>query len=152
MIAVAHQFSSCSSQSEQQPEAWRFVPDTILPGYQWAPQWVPARTPTVHWSPISGKAVGGPCDQTAQYTVQKHPKQGSGAMSVQGQSARRALSVARRSKRTTTTDAEMFDDFRVHTCGTRGTSIVCEMSDVIQESVILDSRRRTSTEIRYVKT
>ena len=46
--------------AEQQPEGWRFVPDTILPGYQWAPQWVLARTPTVHWGPISGKAVGGP--------------------------------------------------------------------------------------------
>ena len=48
------------SQQLQQPEGWRFVPDTILLGYQWAPQWVPARTPTVHWGPISGKAVGGP--------------------------------------------------------------------------------------------
>ena len=44
----------------EQPEGWRFVPDTILPGYQWAHQWLPARTPTVHWGPISGKAVGGP--------------------------------------------------------------------------------------------
>ena len=26
------------SQQLQQPEGWRFVPDTILPGYQWAPQ------------------------------------------------------------------------------------------------------------------
>ena len=47
-------------QQLQQPEGWRFVPHTILPGYQWAPQWVPARTPTVHRGPISGKAVGGP--------------------------------------------------------------------------------------------
>ena len=60
---------------EQQPEGWRFVPDTILPGYQWAPQWVPARTPTVHWGPISGKAVGGP--NTVQHSrsqCEKHPK------------------------------------------------------------------------------
>ena len=48
------------SQQLKQPECWRFVLDTILPGYQWAPQWVPVRTPTVHWGPISGKAVGGP--------------------------------------------------------------------------------------------
>ena len=48
------------SQQLQQPEGWRFVLDTILPQYQWAPQWVPVRTPTVHWGPISGKAVGGP--------------------------------------------------------------------------------------------
>ena len=48
------------SQQLQQPEGWRFVLDTILPGYQRAPQWLPARTPTVHWGPISGKAVGGP--------------------------------------------------------------------------------------------
>ena len=47
--------ASAVAAEEQQPEGWRFVPDTILPG-----QWVPARTPTVHWGPISGKAVGGP--------------------------------------------------------------------------------------------
>ena len=73
--------------AEQQPEGWRFVPDTILPGYQWAPQWVPARTPTVHWGPISGKAVGGP--NTVQHSrsqCEKHPKHGSGATSIQGKS------------------------------------------------------------------
>ena len=71
----------------EQPEGWRFVPDTILPGYQWAPQWVPARTPTVHWGPISGKAVGGP--NTVQHSrsqCEKHPKYGSGAMSIEGKS------------------------------------------------------------------
>ena len=41
--------------AEQQPEGWRFVPDTILPGYQWAPQWVPARTPTAHWARSAGR-------------------------------------------------------------------------------------------------
>ena len=66
---------------------WRFVPDTILPGYQWAPQWVPARTPTVHWGPISGKAVGGPNTVQHSSTVQKHGKHGSGAMSNQGKNA-----------------------------------------------------------------
>ena len=71
----------------EQPEGWRFVPDTILPGYQWAPQWVPARTPTVHWGPISGKAVGGP--NTVHHSrsqCEKHPKKGSGAMSFLGKS------------------------------------------------------------------
>ena len=49
VIAVAHQLSLQHSQLEQQPEGWRFVPDTILPGNRRAPQWVPARTPTAHW-------------------------------------------------------------------------------------------------------
>ena len=62
------------SQQLQQPGSWRFVPDTILPGYQWAPQWVPARTPTVHWGPISGKALGGPNTVQHSSTVQKHCK------------------------------------------------------------------------------
>ena len=70
------------SQQLQQPEGWRFVPDTILLGYQWAPQWVPARTPTVHWGPISGKAVGGPNTVQRSSTEQKHGKHGSGAMSI----------------------------------------------------------------------
>ena len=76
---------SAVAAAEQQPEGCRFVPDTILPGYQWAPQWVPARTPTVHWGPISGKAVGGPNTVQHSSTVQKHGKHGSGAL------ARRAL-------------------------------------------------------------
>ena len=38
---------------------WRFVPDAILPGHRRAHWWVPARTPTVHQCPHSGKAVGG---------------------------------------------------------------------------------------------
>ena len=73
--------------AEQQPEGCRCVPDTILPGYQWAPQRVPARTPTVHWGPNSGKAVSGP--NTVQHSrsqCEKHPKHGSGAMSIQGKS------------------------------------------------------------------
>ena len=75
MVARAHtQPAQCNAAAEQQPEGWRFVPDTILPGYWWAPQWVPARTPTVHWCPISGKAVGGPNHSSAQRTVQIHPK------------------------------------------------------------------------------
>ena len=47
----------------------------LCPWYH--PAWVSVgtpRTPMVHWGPISGKAVGSPRDQTAQYTVQKHPK------------------------------------------------------------------------------
>ena len=78
----AHTHAAVASVSaEQQPEGWRFVPDTILPGYQWTPQWVPVRTPTVHWGPISGKAVGGPAHSLTQqcrvqyssHTAQKHP-------------------------------------------------------------------------------
>ena len=65
---------SAVAAAEQQPEGWRFVPDTILPGYQWAPQWVPVRIPTVHWGPISGKAVGGPNTVQHSSTVQKHGK------------------------------------------------------------------------------
>ena len=40
--------------TEFQPDGWRFVPDTILPGYQCAPQWVLARTPMVHGGPYAG--------------------------------------------------------------------------------------------------
>ena len=65
---------SAVAAAEQQPEGWRFVPDTILPGYQWAPQWVPARTPAVHWGPISGKAVGGPNTVQHSSTVQETPQ------------------------------------------------------------------------------
>ena len=41
-------------------KGWRFVPDAILPGHRRAPQWVPARTPTVHQGLNSRRAVGGP--------------------------------------------------------------------------------------------
>ena len=78
---------SAVATAEQQPKSWRFVPDTILPGYQWALRWVPARTPTVHWGPISGKAVGGPNTVQHSNTVQKHGKHGNGATSIQGRSA-----------------------------------------------------------------
>ena len=67
-----HAAVSAVEAAEQQPEGWRFVPDTVLP--QWAPQWVLARTPTVHWGPISGKAVGGPNTVQHSSTVQKHGK------------------------------------------------------------------------------
>ena len=77
-----HAAAAAVAAAEQQPEGWRFVPDTILPGYQWAPQWVPARTPTVHWGPISGKAVGGPNIVQHSSTVQKHGKHGSGALAA----------------------------------------------------------------------
>ena len=67
MVARAHTYpAQCNAAAEQQPEGWRFVPDTILPGYQWAHQWDPARTPTVQWGQISGKAVGGPNHSSAQ--------------------------------------------------------------------------------------
>ena len=88
LIARARMQQSQQLQQQlQQPEGWRFVPDTILLGYQYALQWVPARTPTVHWGPISGKAVGGPNTVQHSSTVQKHGKHGSGAMSIQGRSA-----------------------------------------------------------------
>ena len=74
--------------AKQQPEGWRFVPDAILPGYQWAPQWVPARTPTVHWGTISGKAVGGPNTVQHSSTVQKHGKHGSGALATRALATR----------------------------------------------------------------
>ena len=74
-IARAHMQQLQQSQQLQQPEGWRFVLDTILPGYQWAPQCVMARTPTVHWGTISGKAVGGPNTVQHSNTVQKHGKQ-----------------------------------------------------------------------------
>ena len=59
LIARAFMQQLQQSQQLQQPEGWRFAPDTILLGYQWASSWVPVRTLTVHWGPISGKAVGG---------------------------------------------------------------------------------------------
>ena len=65
-----HAAVSAVAAAEQQPEGWRFVLDTILPGYQW----VPARTPTVHWGPISGKTVGGPNTDQHISTMQKHGK------------------------------------------------------------------------------
>ena len=46
-----------------QPHSWRSAPDAILPGHRRAPQWVPARTPTVHWGPNNGEAVGGPYER-----------------------------------------------------------------------------------------
>ena len=45
---------------------WRFVSDAILPGHRRAPQWVPARTLPVHWSPrIAGRLWVARLDQTA---------------------------------------------------------------------------------------
>ena len=56
----------CSSAADK---GWCFVPDTILLVHRRAPQWVPARTPTVHWGPDSGKAVGGPSRSDSRYTA-----------------------------------------------------------------------------------
>ena len=45
-----HEHEDIDKSTLQQPQnCWRFVPDTILSGYQWSPQWVPARTPTALW-------------------------------------------------------------------------------------------------------
>ena len=70
-------------------------------------------TPTVHRCP-KGMAVGS--------TVQKHPKHGSGAMSIQGKSFKTIHEDQCRN----------VDDCRVHKNGPRGTcvdSVQCEMSD-----------------------
>ena len=61
--AVQQQSSSAAD------EGWRFVPDAILPGHRSAPQWVPARTPTVHWGADSGKAVGGSSKPDSRHTA-----------------------------------------------------------------------------------
>ena len=80
LIARAHMQQQSSSQ-----RGWRFVPDTILPGYQWAPQWVPARTPTVHWARSAGRPWVARAEfSTADHSVRNTPKHGSGAMSIQG--------------------------------------------------------------------
>ena len=50
-------------------KGWRFVPDAILLGHRRAPQWVPARTPTVHWGLNSRKAEGGPFGSDSRYTA-----------------------------------------------------------------------------------
>ena len=52
-VAHTHAAVSAVAAAEQQPEGWRFVPDTILPG----------------------KAVGGPNTVQHSSTVQKHTKQ-----------------------------------------------------------------------------
>ena len=143
VVARAHmKTAQCNAATEQQPEGWRIVdPPPCLGGstHRWVlvdnPQYTGAR---------KGMAVGGPRDQTAQYTVQKHPKNGSGAMSIQGKSACHPLSVARRSKRTTTISAAMLT---IAVCA--HASMVSIRTVVI---VISDYRRQTSTEIRCVKT
>ena len=85
VFVVAQSFQQ-SQQLQQSAAAarggWRFVLGTILLGYRYAPQWVPARTPTVHWGPISGKPVGGPNTVQHSSTEQKHGKHGSGALAT----------------------------------------------------------------------
>ena len=64
---------------------------------------------------------------TAQYTVQEHPKHGSGATSIQGKSVECCKTVHEDHDH----QCRNVDDFRVHTCGTRGTcvdSVQCERS------------------------
>ena len=61
------QAQRCSSSAAD--KGWRFVSDATLRGHRRAPQWVPARTPTVHWGPDSGKAVGGPSRSDSRYTA-----------------------------------------------------------------------------------
>ena len=67
MDARAHMCSAqCMAAAEQQPEGWRVVPDTILPGYQWHPSGSRQGHPRCTGGPISGKAVGGPNHISAQ--------------------------------------------------------------------------------------
>ena len=59
-----NQTSACDTQHYAQAHqhartSWRFAPDAILPGHRRAHWWVPARTPTEHQCPHSGKTVGG---------------------------------------------------------------------------------------------
>ena len=61
----------CSSAADK---GWRFVPDAILPGHRRAPQWVPARTPTVHWG-LNRRKAGWPVWSRQQI----HGKHGCGA-------------------------------------------------------------------------
>ena len=83
MVARVHMYpAQCNAAAEQQPEGWHFVPDTILPGYQWAPQWVPARTPTVHWVRSAGRPWVARTTVQHSSTVQKHGKHGSGALAA----------------------------------------------------------------------
>ena len=51
---VSIQAQQCSSSAAE--KGWRFVP-----------QWVPKRTPTVHWGLNSRKAVGGPFGSDSRY-------------------------------------------------------------------------------------
>ena len=57
----------------QQIRVGAVSPDAILPGHRRAPQWVPTRTPTVHWGPNSRKAVGGPFGSDSRYTANINP-------------------------------------------------------------------------------
>ena len=69
--AVQQQCSSSAAavRSSAAEMGWRFVPDAFPPGHRRAPQWVPARTPTVHWGLNSRKAVGGPSGSDSRYTA-----------------------------------------------------------------------------------
>ena len=96
-------------------KGWRFVLDTVLPGYWRAPQWVPARTPTVHCGPDSGKAVGGPTISAAQHTVQVHRAR-----------ARALMTSAECCEKTIHEDDDQcrnVDYCRMHTCELRGTCV-----------------------------
>ena len=61
------QAPQCSSSPAD--ESWRFVPDAILLGHRRAPQWVQARTPTVHFGLNSRKSVGVPFGSDSRYTA-----------------------------------------------------------------------------------
>ena len=58
-----------SSAAAVQIRVRAFVPNDVLPGHRRAPQWVQARTPTVHLGSDSGKAVAGPSRSDSRYTA-----------------------------------------------------------------------------------
>ena len=53
-------------------KGWRSAPDAILPGHRRAPQWVPARTPTVHWGPVNGDGRGWPTTTAQRAKCRTH--------------------------------------------------------------------------------
>ena len=60
VYALCPQHMSTITNEAHPQKGWRFSPDAILSGHRRALQWVAARTPTVHWGPVNGEAVGGP--------------------------------------------------------------------------------------------
>ena len=85
--------------SEQQLEGWRFVPDTILPGYQWAPQLSRQGHPR-----YTGARKGRPW---VAHEIRQHSTQCRNTPNMVVELCRSRARVARRSTRTTTTNAEM---------------------------------------------
>ena len=62
----------CSSSAAD--KGWRFVPDAIMSGHRRAPQWVPTRTPTVHWGLNRRRALDGPFGSDSRNTANTQAK------------------------------------------------------------------------------